>query len=460
MSALTPVHIVSGFLGTGKTTALRDRLSRLTGERVAIIVNDFGVAGIDEASLGESGSFRIANIPGGCVCCTAPEGFVAALGAILADAPDRVMIEPTGLAKPQDLVDTIRRGPHRDRVALQPLLVLVDPTALAGPSGAEDSVVRAQLESADVVVANRCDLASPSDLAAARKRLEALWPTPLAIFWTERGRIPDELWHWPDADAARRARNLPVQRDPHGDHDHAVDDTTLGHRAVSRMWPASDVFSRPALLAALERLRAGEAGAPAIRFKGIFHTQEGWVRVEIAGGRIHDASSAYRRDSRADAIFAAADAGAETRALAWLDAARLTPAERAQLSTQIEIAAADGTAKRVDRGALIALPNGIEDVSVLIPKRQGSAARISALFDALGVPRSGTAVVCASDGFASEPVSLAALAEGVLVHSVDGTALGEKQGGPFRLLIPEGVAGAPSACANVKGVTRIVLRSS
>ena len=67
-------------------------------------------ASLDETELSSSEPFRITNIPGGCVCCTAPEGFVAALGAILAQAPDRLIIEPTGLARPQDLVDTIRRG--------------------------------------------------------------------------------------------------------------------------------------------------------------------------------------------------------------------------------------------------------------------------------------------------------------------------------------------------------------
>jgi G3E family GTPase len=125
-----PVQIVSGFLGAGKTTAIRAQLDALRGERVAVIVNDFGEARIDEAALAENEPFRITNIPGGCVCCTAPEGFVEALAAVLAERPDRLLIEPTGLARPQDLIDTIRRCPQRDALALQPVVVLVDPAAL------------------------------------------------------------------------------------------------------------------------------------------------------------------------------------------------------------------------------------------------------------------------------------------------------------------------------------------
>ena len=102
------VHLFSGFLGAGKTTAIRAQLGTFAGERVAIIVNDFGEAGLDEAALSEDEPFRITNIPGGCVCCTAPEGFVDALGAVLEGQPERLIIEPTGLARPQDLIDTIR----------------------------------------------------------------------------------------------------------------------------------------------------------------------------------------------------------------------------------------------------------------------------------------------------------------------------------------------------------------
>jgi G3E family GTPase len=126
-----PVHIVAGFLGAGKTSALRAQLDARRGERVAIIVNDFGEASLDEATLESESPFRITSIPGGCVCCTAPEGFVEALGAVLATAPDRILIEPTGLARPQDLVDTIRRCRHAAEVALGPLVVLVDPAQLA-----------------------------------------------------------------------------------------------------------------------------------------------------------------------------------------------------------------------------------------------------------------------------------------------------------------------------------------
>jgi hypothetical protein len=132
--------------------------------------------------------------------------------------------------------------------------------------------------------------------------------------------------------------------------------------------------------------------------------------------------------------------------------------ERAADATRIELVFPNGRTRFIERDELIALPGGVPDVAALVPKRAGAAARVAALLDAHKAGEQSAAVVCAADGFASEPVPLSALREGLLVHTQAGAPLDAKQGGPYRLLIPEGVPGAPSACANVKGVVRIVLR--
>ncbi|MEN8160738.1 MAG: molybdopterin-dependent oxidoreductase, partial [Myxococcota bacterium] len=148
------------------------------------------------------------------------------------------------------------------------------------------------------------------------------------------------------------------------------------------------------------------------------------------------------------------------RLAGWLAGAALTDKEKNAAADQIELTFPDGRVRIVRREALVGLPNGVPDVAALVPKRSGAAARVSALFDSLDVPTRGHAVLCAADGFASEPVPLPALREGLLVHTLDDEPLPARQGGPFRLLIPEGVPDAPSACANVKAVVRIVLQDA
>jgi G3E family GTPase len=453
-----PVHIVSGFLGTGKTTAIRAQLEARPGERVAVIVNDFGAAGFDELVLASSGQpFEIRSIPGGCVCCTAPEGFAAALRAVVEQGPDRLWIEPTGLARPQDLIDAIRRGAQRERLELAPVVVLVDPGRIGRESPAERELVREQLEAADVVVANRTDLCSEAELERFDALARELWPPPLAVHRTRHGRLPESLLAWPAGEGARLPRAAAGQ--PAGAHAHGEAPSTAGYRARSWRWSPEAGFSRERLMRALLRAGEGLAGAPLARFKGVFRTREGTFQLELAGGTPHERPSAHRRDSRADAIFEAPDEKPLELLARWLEGALLAEAELRAEARQIEIARPDGRVHVVDRERLLALPFAIADVSALFPKRAGSAARLDALWSELDLPSAGFAVVCAADGFASEPVALEALRQGVLLHSLAGEPLGEAQGGPFRLLIPEGVPGAPSACANVKAVTRIVLRA-
>jgi G3E family GTPase len=457
-----PVHIVSGFLGAGKTSALRAQLEARRGERVAIIVNDFGEASFDAETLGEDAPFRITSIPGGCVCCTAPEGFVEALGAVLAMRPDRVLIEPTGLARAQDLVDTIRRCRHAADLALGPLVVLVDPAQLTELEGGADpdalALLREQAEGADVLVANRIDLCGEEALARFRDFAAQRWPEPLARLETTQGRIPAELFEWPEREGPRAPRGreeLGYERAHAHAHAHA---STRNHAVRSWRWPVDAVFSHARLASALARIARGEAGAPLARFKGIFRTEQGVAQLEIAGGVLHDRRTAYRRDSRADAIVRAEHAAALDLVGAWLEEALQASDEARRDANRIEVVMPDGAVHEVDRELLLALPDGIADVSTRFPKRAGAAARLRALFDRLGVGSEGRAVVVAGDGFASEPVALSVLRKGVLLHSLDGAPLPEKQGGPFRLLIPEDASPEPVSCANVKGVAKIVVR--
>jgi G3E family GTPase len=452
-----PVHIVAGFLGTGKTTALRSQLEARRGEHVAVIVNDFGEARFDEFLLASDEPFRILNIPGGCVCCTAPEGFVAALGAVLERRPDRIFIEPTGLARPQDLVDTLRRCPQRDALALGPVIVLVDPARLGQESGEERALLESLAEGADVLVANRTDLCGPDALARFDAWARERWPAPLAVHRTTRGRIPGELWEWPDGQGPRLAA-AGLACESHGPGEAHPGPSTAAYRARSFRWGPEVVFERSRLRETLRRLASGEAGAPLVRAKGLFRTREGVLQLEVAGGAIHEHPSGRRRDSRVDVLFETRDEAPLSRAHVWVGVAILTDEERRAQSQQIEVVLPDGHTKVMDRAALTALPEPVPDVSALFPKRNGTAARMRVLWEAIAAPVSGSAIVCAADGFASEPIPVPALREGLLLHSEAGEPLSEKRGGPFRLLIPDDTAGVPASCANVKGVTRIVIR--
>ncbi len=453
-----PVHIVTGFLGTGKTTAIRAQLAARKTEKVAVIVNDFGEASLDEATLAGDAPFEITNIPGGCVCCTAPEGFVDAVAAVLESGPDRLIIEPTGLARPQDIIDTLRRCPQKDQIALAPVVVLVDPARVGREDADAQELVELQAGVADVLVANRTDLCSTADMERFETWVAALWPQPLAVHKTSFGRIPPELMEWPEGEGTRLPDEAANVGHAHA-HDHAHGDSVDGFDARSYKWSAEVVFSGERLSRAILRMQEGLAGADLARFKGIFRTQEGFTLFEVAGGTAHQERSAHRRDSRADLIVRGDGAVAFERIENWIAGATLTSDEVEAATHQIEIALPDGRVRIVQQTDLAALPDGLDDVATLFPKRAGAAARVEALWQSVDLPGDGSAVICAWDGFASEPVPLAALRQGYLIHALAGEPLPKDKGGPFRLMIPDEVADAPSSCANVKGVVRIVVKN-
>ena len=445
-----PLSIISGFLGAGKTSAIRAQLEQRRNEKLAIIVNDFGEAALDEAALAEGEPFRITNIPGACVCCTAPEGFVDALGAVLEGGPDRILIEPTGLARPQDLVDTVRRSPHGDRIELGPVIVLVDPAQLAATP---EPVFAEQIEAADVLVANRIDLADDDQLARFERFAGELWPPPLAVHRTRYGRLADEALDWPAGEGTR------LPRAAGREHTHGAP-STEGFATRSLRWPPRVVFSKSRLGEVLERLVAGSGGVSLARFKGVFRTQEGVYRLEVAGGKVDERLTSFRRDSRVDLIVRSVDDDPLDRAADWLEAAVLSERELRLSGERIEVVLEDGRVHLVDRELLLGLPEPMPDVSELFPKRSGAAARLRSLWRELGLPDAGHVVIVAGDGFATEPVPVPTLCEGVLLHSLAGSALRADQGGPFRLLIPEEANPPSGACANVKGVAKLVHRGA
>jgi hypothetical protein len=330
--------------------------------------------------------------------------------------------------------------------------MIADPRRVLADSKASREILRAQVEAADVLVANRTDLCSDEELERFDAWAAELWPAPLAVRHAVHGRVPKALFDWPQGERGARSPGAPAS----DDHGHAH--STAGFAARSWVWPPERTFANDRLRSTLAEIARRKGDSSLERFKGIFRTREGVFRYEVAGGELHEQTSAHRRDSRADAIFSGDAASALDETGRGLEAAMLSEQELAASSTQIELAVPGGRVHAVGREQLEALPDGIEDVAPLFPKRAGRAARVGRLFASLGIGLDGSAVVVAGDGFASEPVSREALAKGVLLHSLAGAALPAEQGGPFRLLIPAEVPGAPASCANVKGVARIVLR--
>jgi len=430
------VHIVAGFLGAGKTTLLLDQIRRRADrERAAVVVNDFGEAGFDAARLSDAAG--VAEIPGGCVCCTAPEGLVPALEGLLAGgsggrAPDRIYIEPTGLARPDDLLDTLARSPLAPRLELAPVVVVVDPSRLLAEP--PPPILMEQADAADVLVANRTDAASPEALMAFRSLVASHYPPPLGSFEIAFGRLPEEALALRRGGGGRPIRPVTLHRGA----------STEGWSVATRGWSPSVVFD-------MGRLKEWLRAADIERAKGIFHTDLGWYRLERAGGEVDFVPSPHRLGSRVDLILRG-DQGAADAAAAALDATRWTPPPEG-VAPVVRLIDGRGREVEMTRYALAAIPGQVADVSSLIPGRVGEAVLLAEVLALTGPAPGATFVVAASDGMTTAPAPVDAAGGAILVHSLDGRHLPAGKGGPYRLLVPPGEA--DSACANVKKVVRI-----
>jgi len=152
----TPCTVVTGFLGAGKTTLIRNLIENTKGKRLAIIVNEFGDVGIDGEILKGCGidtcpEENIVELANGCICCTVADDFVPALDQILSRSPkvDHILIETSGLALPKPLVQAFQWPTVKSRVTVDGVVAVVDGAALAAGQVASDMDALAAQRAAD-----------------------------------------------------------------------------------------------------------------------------------------------------------------------------------------------------------------------------------------------------------------------------------------------------------------------
>jgi G3E family GTPase len=263
----TPVLVVSGFLGSGKTTLVRALLddAQRRGVRVAVVSNEFGELGIDQALLGKLGDGYV-ELEGGCICCRLSDELVVTLQQIHeAVAPDRIIVETSGVALPFDVQINFWREPVSDWVGEDIAVVVVNAEQLA--QGRDlDATFEQQVTSADFLVLNQIDRVEPSELPRIEALLREFEPdAPLVR--SVRGDVDPLLLFPPESlrgDSRRRSEEVP---DHH--HEQFVSEEITVEAGVE-----------------LERLAERLSDAAALRIKGFVETAAGVREVQGVGPRI------------------------------------------------------------------------------------------------------------------------------------------------------------------------------
>ena len=215
-----PGLVVSGFLGSGKTTLVRHLLAQAqaTGVKVAVVSNEFGELGIDQALLGD-GSDTYVELEGGCVCCKLSDELLETLQMLWEQVqPDRVIVEPSGVALPFETQLNFWRMPVSAWIDDDMALVVVDAVRVMERQELEGTFTD-QVSSADLLVLNKTDLVPAEALPAIEAWLAAEAPDTPVVRCTH-GQVPTDVLFPPDPDGLRARRRASPPKPPPHTHEH------------------------------------------------------------------------------------------------------------------------------------------------------------------------------------------------------------------------------------------------
>ncbi|MBE9207976.1 cobalamin biosynthesis protein CobW [Nostoc sp. LEGE 06077] len=264
MANKIPVTVITGFLGSGKTSLIRHLLQNNQGRRIAVLVNEFGELGIDGELLkscqicpeDEDGGSNIFELTNGCLCCTVQEEFYPTMQELIKrrDSIDCIVIETSGLALPKPLIKAFRWQEIRNAATVDAVITVVDCAAVAAGTFASDleaiatqrqaddslehetplqELFEDQLACADLVVLSKTDLVDAAAKAQVEELVKQELPRVVKMVESDRGQIDPSVLLGLQAAVEDNLDSRPSHHDSEEDHDHD-DEITSTHVILDR----------------------------------------------------------------------------------------------------------------------------------------------------------------------------------------------------------------------------------
>lgn len=246
--AKLPVTVVTGFLGSGKTTLISHLMQNPGGKRLAIIVNEFGDVGVDGeilkgCAIPDCPAENIVELANGCICCTVADDFIPTIEALMAmdPQPEHILIETSGLALPKPLLKAFDWPDIRSRITVDGVIALADAEAVAAGRFAPNveavdaqrladesidhetplsEVFEDQISCADIILLTKPDLAGPEGVAKAKAVIAAESPRPIPVVEVAEGVVDPRVILGLEAAAEDDMDARPSHHDDHDDHEH------------------------------------------------------------------------------------------------------------------------------------------------------------------------------------------------------------------------------------------------
>ncbi|MCG9648588.1 GTP-binding protein [Vibrio brasiliensis] len=294
-----PTNIITGFLGVGKTSAILNLLvNKPENERWAVLVNEFGEIGVDgslvQGQQREEQQVFIREVPGGCMCCAAGLPMQIALNQLLNEArPDRLLIEPTGLGHPKEVLQVLSSEHYRQVLSLQKNITLVDARRISESRYTRHDTFNQQIAIADTVVGNKADLYQPGDSGKLTAYVAEVGRPETKVLFAEHGVIPFAEFEG--------LSSIHEQPNHHHHHHHQskplasevpmpesgmlkVSNEGEGFQSVGWRFSAEKIFDRHKLITLLLELKVERMKAVFITHNGLFGynlTSDGLMEIEL-----------------------------------------------------------------------------------------------------------------------------------------------------------------------------------
>jgi cobalamin biosynthesis protein CobW len=246
--AKIPVTVVTGFLGSGKTTLIQHLIANANGKKLAVLVNEFGSEGVDGDILKSCADANcpaenIVELANGCICCTVADDFIPAMELLLSRRvrPDHILIETSGLALPKPLLKAFDWPEIRSRITVDGVIALADAEAVAAGRFAPDpaaveaqrladknldhetplsEVFEDQIACADIILLTKADLAGAAGLEAAKAAISAEMPRRVPMLPITDGVVDCRIIFGLGAAAEDDLAARPSHHDGEDEHEH------------------------------------------------------------------------------------------------------------------------------------------------------------------------------------------------------------------------------------------------
>ena len=302
-----PTNVVTGFLGVGKTTAIRHLLkSKPADEQWAVLVNEFGEVGIDGALL-QADDNMVTQVAGGCTCCKVQSLSRVGLQHLIDEhKPDRLIIEPSGLAMPKQIMEMLGTKEFLAQLEVQAIVCLVDPYFFKDESFLNMEACADQIAMADVVIATKADIADEENLAAFTEYMRRYTPAKQAVTTMSHGQMDWRLLkhsHRAERATAAIGRHAHSSEStsqaplPNPDADGVIKLENHADFGYSCGWVFTTdwTFDSDKLLELYRDLSVP-------RIKGVFATRDSWISINKMRDTVSSESVEVAQDSRVEML--------------------------------------------------------------------------------------------------------------------------------------------------------------